>query len=348
MAVCHFWVAGLDEVPPPPAGFVWLAQRVEHGQYVGETLTCTGQPAPLTASQWLGAEPESEDFWCLDDQLLAELEAREDAERGFDVYNAYTFGDAAVFAEPCKRFVGVWEYAGGRIFPTCPSGRAPSAPAEEATEEEAAEEERFEDIPFACTSGTAVDRATRSCMLHTRRFVRAWHVRQQQLRADEESSCLPSLGVAEEGDERQPLAARRREKRRIWFHRAQRVSAEFFELPGSVYTAGAPVEKARFTVGETSRARVRTRTRGASVRQEVSPVSAEDELRWLELAERREAVVRLCEREFNGYFETARREYKRVQSRAETTRVSSEFFLVVQELAGPSLKMTITRAVGPR
>ncbi len=86
MAVCHFWVAGLDEVQPPPPGFMWLAyvgetMRMENGQYVGETLTCTGQPT-------LGAPPDSENFWDLDDQLLADLEAREDAERGCDVYNA--------------------------------------------------------------------------------------------------------------------------------------------------------------------------------------------------------------------------------------------------------------------
>ena len=116
MAVCHFWVAQLDELQPPPPGFMWLAQRTEHGQYVGETLTCLGLPAPSTAPQCFGAEAESEDIWTLDDQLFAELEAREDAERGFDVYSAYTFGDAAVFAEPCMRNVGVWEYAGGHIF----------------------------------------------------------------------------------------------------------------------------------------------------------------------------------------------------------------------------------------
>jgi hypothetical protein len=340
MAVCHFWVAGLDEVQPPPPGFVWLAQRVEKGQLVGEILACTGQPTP-------DARPESEDIWSLDDQLLAELEAREDVERGFDAYNAFTFADTADFAEPCERRVGIWEYAGGRIFPTCPSGRAPSSPAEEATEDEA-EEESSDDVGFACFPETAVYKATRSCMLHTRRLVRAWHVRQHQLRAVEDSLCLPSLGAAEEGDERQPFAAKRREKRRIWFQRAQRVSADVFEVASFVCTAGTPVEKARFTLGETSRARVRTRTPIASVRQEVSSFSAEDELRWLELAERREAVVRLCEREFNGYFEMARGDYERVQSRAEVTRVSSEFFLAVQELAEPSLKMTITRALGPR
>ena len=210
MAVCHFWVAGLDEVQPPPPGFVWLAQRVEHVLYVGETLTCTDQPT-------LGAPPDSENFWDLDDQLLAELEALEDVERGFDAYNAFTFADTADFAVPCERRVGIWEYAGGRIFPTCPSGRAPSSPAEEATEDEA-EEESPDDVGFACFPETAVDKATRSSMLHTRRLVRAWHVRQHQLRAVEDSSCLPSLGAAEEGDERQPLAAKRREKRRICFH----------------------------------------------------------------------------------------------------------------------------------
>ena len=69
---------------------MYLAQPMENGQPSGEVLWCTGQPAPLTASQWLGAEAESEDFWCLDDQLPADLEAREDAERDFDVYNAAT------------------------------------------------------------------------------------------------------------------------------------------------------------------------------------------------------------------------------------------------------------------
>ncbi len=111
------------------------------------------------------------------------------------------------------------------------------------------EEQGPGDVGFACTPVTAVDKATRSCMLHTRRLVRAWHVRQHQLRAVEDSLCLPSLGAAEEGDERQPLAAKRREKRRIWFQRALRVAAEVFELASSVCTAGTPVEKARFTVG---------------------------------------------------------------------------------------------------
>jgi hypothetical protein len=135
------------------------------------------------------------------------------------------------------------------------------------------------------------------------------------------------------------LAARRRVKRRSWFLRAQCVSAEVVELPSSVFTAGAPFEEARVMVGITSRARIRTRPQCASARREVSPVPADDKLRRLELAERRDRVVRLCEREFSGYVERARSEYERVQSRAEAARVSGDVFLVaVQELPGLRLR----------
>ena len=46
-----------------------------------------------------GGCQEVADEWCLDDELLARMEAREDATLGYDVFNEDTFGDGACLGE---------------------------------------------------------------------------------------------------------------------------------------------------------------------------------------------------------------------------------------------------------